>query len=353
MKITKMKLFRQLGIFLLLTACVSPIDFRIENTNRQIIISGQVSSLENRSFITIGRTLIGRLPEPETDAIVTLHDHYNNYLGEFSETNPGEYQKSGFQGIPGFGYTVSVTLKDGRNYVSEIEYMPEYAPSLTVNYKFNDRISADQDGDNVLQRYIDLYASSTLPEEWINPYLTWSVEENYLLSPTDFPDPFGSIPPPCFVFQKLAPIRRSMFDGSIVKTKEIEGLLIHERKVDRTFLEKHYFTVYQSSISYNAFTYWNKVNILAYSTGSIFETPPAQIIGNFRNTADLNEKVWGYLQVSNESFYRFFLHPYDFPYRVFFPTEDCTYDATRGDYPAYCINCLDLQGSSYTRPEWF
>lgn len=353
MKAFTMKLLRQFGIFVILTACISPIDIRINNTGGQIIISGQVSSIEDRTTISIGRTASGRLPEPKEGAQVILFDMYDNYYGSFHEYKPGEYILLGFSGVPGMGYKVQVTLDDGRIYESAIEVMPEYAPAVSVTHQFNERVAADLDGDNVSQRFIDLFASTEIPEEWESPYFFWSVDEVYLLSPTDFPDPFGSIPPPCFVYQKIATNKRALYNGSVVNSREIQNLLVHERKVDRTFLERHYLTTYQSSITQKAYEYWSKVNTLAFSRGSIFDTPPAQVKGNFHNIANDDEIVWGYFQATHETFDRFFLLPTDFPYTLLFPTESCTFDGTRWDYPPYCLNCLSAPNSSYTRPDWF
>jgi hypothetical protein len=121
--------------------------------------------------------------------------------------------------------------------------------------------------------------------------------------------------------------------------------------VDYSFHEKHYFTTYQSSITKEAHEYWRKVDILANQTGSIFDTPPAEIKGNVINVKDTQEKVYGYFQAANQTQDRFYLLPSDFPFPLLM--KSCTYDLSIIEYPSRCLDCLSVRNSSYNRPDWF
>jgi hypothetical protein len=340
--------------FIILISCISPIDFRVENRGGQLVVSGQVSSLADRNEIRLGRTADGRLPFPITGATIQLLDNMGNSL-LYNETEEGVYKLFGFEGTPGQTYHIQIALNDGEVYESIPEKMPEYSAPLTVSYEFVEEITTDADGANLSKRFVKLYAATSLPPAWKDRFVNWTVNEVFLLSPTDFPDPFGSIPPPCFVAQKAEANRIALFDGNKLSTTDIKKQLICSRQVDRTFLEKHYFTTHQSFITKEAHTYWNKVNILANQTGSIFDTPPAQIIGNISNVNEPTEKVWGYFQATNETLNRIYLLPSDFPYTLLFADEVCTYSGDRkiSDYPTYCLNCLLYKNSSYSRPDWF
>ncbi len=346
-------IFRQLPI-ILLYSCISPFDFSAKNQGGQVVITGQVSSMVERSEIQLGITAEGRLPYPISGAIIQLNDQMGNSTN-YDERAEGVYALSGFTGKPGSTYHIKVILPTGEVYESVPEKMPEYTGTLTVSHDFVEEIYTDSEGANVPRRVIKIYAATSLPPEWKQRFLHWTVEEVYLLSPTDFPDVLGNIPPPCFVTQKAEPNRIALFDGRQFNSTEIQKELICSRAVDRTFLEKHYFNTYQSSITEEAHAYWNKVNILANQTGSIFDTPPAQIKGNVFNVNNPTEKVLGCFQATHETSQRFSLLPSDFPYRVFFPDVDCTFygDKYYSDYPSYCLDCLSLRNSSYKRPDWF
>ncbi|MFZ5999848.1 MAG: DUF4249 family protein, partial [Bacteroidota bacterium] len=181
----------------------------------------------------------------------------------------------------------------------------------------------------------------------------WSLEEAFLLSPTDFPDPFGTIPPPCFVVQNPDPQRVTIFDARETTKTTIENLLVCSRILDWSFLERHYFTVYQSSITDEAYEYWRKVNVLANQVGSIFDTPPALIVGNVKNAANPDEMVLGFFQAANQTYSRFFTTRDDITFP--FNPEQCTFDGSYNslDYPTRCIDCTSVRNSSYSRPDYF
>lgn len=346
-------LFR-ISPILFLVNCITPVDLPVEYVGGQLVISGQVSTLPDRTEIQIGRTAYKQLPQPETDATVMLYDNDGPVQPLIETLTRGSYVASGFQGVPGRTYHVEISLSSGRVYRSRPETMPPFSPPIEVVHEFAERVTTDSEGANLSEQFVDLFISTELPLEWKDRYLSWTVEEVFLLSPTDFPDPFGVIPPPCFVDQKSEPNRVALLDATRLSTNKIEKQLVCSRIVDRSFLEKHYFITYQSAITKEAYEYWRKVNILANQTGSIFDMPPAQVVGNIESTNSSDERVWGYFQANAENYNRFFLLPTDFPYRIFFPYEDCTFSYNRSiEYPAYCFNCLEMRNSSYYRPDWF
>ena len=191
-----------------------------------------------------------------------------------------------------------------------------------------------------------------LPSVTGGSYLKWNIDEAFLLSPTDFPDPFGSVPPSCFIVQNADPQRINLFNGEEVKAASYEGFLVGSRIIDWSFHERHYFTIYQTSLTKEAFEYWRKVNIVANQVGSIFDTPPAEITGNIRNVNQPDEKVLGYFQVINQTFDRFFLLKADVPFPI--TASTCTFDNRNfQDYQTRCLDCLSIRNSSYRRPIWF
>lgn len=119
-----------------------------------------------------------------------------------------------------------------------------------------------------------VFVSVFLPEESTSCFINWTVEEVYKLTPADFPDPVGSIPQFCYTTQKADANRIKLFNTLILTDKATENILVCQRKVDFYFIEKHYFTTYQSFITRNACAYWQNV-VLANQSGSIFDTLPA------------------------------------------------------------------------------
>lgn len=338
---------------LTLGSCLTPVDFTTENVGGTLVVSGQISTLADQNVIQLGLTAeTDQLPLPVTTATVRLFvDNGESYLYTEDVLRPGIYLLPTANGIPGSTYYIQVTLPGGKVYESAMEKMPASAGEVTASYEIVEENFTDLEGIIKPENFLKLYASATFPVSQEVNFFKWRIEEAFLLSPTDFPDPFGSIPPPCFVVQNADPQRITLLNRENLETTSAEAILVGSRIIDWTFLEKHAFTTYQSAMTQDAFEYWRKVNILSNQVGSIFDTPPAEITGNIRNVNNPDEKVLGYFQASNEVISRFFIYPYNLPFPLLM--TNCDYSGSRAEYPTRCLDCTSVRNSSYSRPDWF
>ncbi len=344
----------KLVCLLLLGSCLTPVDFSTERIGGTLVVGGQISTIPEQNIIQLGLTADSeRLPVPLSGAYLLLSDDQNQSASYYEDpNNPGTYILPDMQGVPGRTYTLQINLPDGAVYQSAPERIPATSGQVTTRYEFIQEEYTDAEGIVSLEWFIKIYANSQLPVAEVPAYLKWSVEEVFLLSPTDFPDPFGHIPPPCFIAQNADPQRIALFDGDKLQSTSIENLLVGSRVIDWTFQEKHYFTTYQTSLTKEAYEYWRKVNILANQVGSIFDTPPATITGNILNVNRPSEKALGYFQATNQVYDRFVIYQDNLPYRLL--TSTCTYDGRVFSlYPQRCLDCTSVRNSSYNRPEWF
>jgi len=343
------------SLFVLLSSCLTPIDFPVEIKGGTLVVTGQISTISDQNIIRLDRTAnIARLPFPVSGASVLLYDDVGNvYVYEEDFQNLGTYYLKNTAGVAGRTYHIEIDLLDGGSYKSLPEKLPEPVVLESVSYKIIRKESTDREGAVTVQDYIELFSNSELSATNEPIYLKWGVEEVFLLSPTDFPDPFGSIPPPCFVVQNADPQRIVLFNGSEVSVTSINNILVASRLIDWTFLERHYFTTYQSAITKDAYEYWRKVNIVANQVGTIFDTPPAYIVGNIVSEGNPNEKTVGYFQATNQTFNRFFIFPSDLPFPL--SVETCIFTGSFNslEYPTRCIDCTSVRNSSYSRPDWF
>jgi hypothetical protein len=332
--------------------CLSPIDIDGDNIGGSLVVSGQISTLAEQSIVQLGRTAATeRLPFPLSGATVTLWDDAGNSQSYTEDLfQPGTYLLENATAEVGRAYHIQVVTPEGI-YESVPEIMPDAAGSITTDYEVVYEDYTDGEGTVTNNPFVKVYADVTLPESSSAFYIKWNVDEVFLLTPTDFPDPFAYVPPPCFVAQNADPQLITLFDGDLIQQSSFDQTLVASRLVDWTFLERHYFTTYQSRLTKEAFDYWTKVNILANSNGSIFDTPPAEIRGNITNVNNPNEKVHGYFQAVNQTYDRFFLLPADFPFRLLF--EGCVFESFSTRYPNRCLECLSVRNSSYRRPTWF
>jgi hypothetical protein len=343
----------EIVIFIFFISCLSPIDIESDNIGGRLVVNGQITPLQERNTIQLGLTASSeRSPVPLSGANITLHDD----LGASMTYQEKLYKRGVYElnavGVPGRTYHIRISIEDGQVYESVPEKMPEIIGRDSLYYKFQEEDFTGPEGTVLKQDFLKGYGKTFLPSSTSPVYLRWDTEEVYIIVPTDFPDPFGRVPPSCFITQPVDPQRINLFNGAEFKTSIINEQNLFSRLVDRSFHTRHYFTIYQSSHTAESFEYWRKVNIVANQVGSVFDAPPAEINGNIRNISNPAEKVYGYFQALNQTFNRFYVLASDLPN----PTVPyCEYSSYRDErsYPPECLNCILVGNSSYQRPEWF
>lgn len=349
---------KRLGTIVLLTlmiGCLSPIDFPVQRRGNQVVISGSLSNVseepERDNFIMIGITSgSGARPEPVADALVLLLED-NRLLASYINMGDGRYQLPNFiKPEPGRTYLAEVRLADGRVYRSAPETLPKESAVATASgrFVFDENVAFSGNVVRTATYSIRAEITSSAPNSFLRLY----TRETWFLEPTNFPDPFNAVPPPCFVPGAVDPQRINLVSTTGRTNAAPIQLEIAIRSVDPAFLKRIYFTVYTATLTTGAYEYWRRVNILANQVGSIFDVPPAEISGNWQNVNTPAEKVWGYFQVANTTSYRFFVVGSEVP---FFLGTYCEYNSNfpPDAYPNECLNCLSLPGSTYQRPAWW
>lgn len=343
-----------LAFFAFVLSCVTPAEIDTIYQNQQLVVSGVVSTIGERNIVTVGMTsTTARLPDPVVQATVILRDGAGNtFYYQEDPGKPGTYALPWYNAVPGQTYHIEIVTPDGQTLKSLPEAIPPSAGMLQTSHQFSEEEVVDHEGTVIRSNFVNIYANSAFNDLVSPRYIKWNVEETYLIRPTNFPDPFGSTPPDCFVTQNADPQHIVTFDRNEVKDLQLSDILVGARVADQTFHYKHYFTVYQSAVSKAAFEYWRKVNIVANQAGSIFDSPPAFVTGNMINATRPEQKVLGYFQSVNQTFSRFFLLKEDLPF-ILLPYCDYDYNRPYDDYPYECLDCLRIRSSTWERPPWF
>lgn len=342
---------------LFLSACVERINFEVDRKPGQVVIDGSMTNEAGVQVVRVGKTAaIPRIPIPVEDAKVRIFDDQGNMEAYVHDSErPGTYvlPEAIIRGEVGRSYFVEVELIEGKVYRSRPEIMQaEQVIMESIAYDFSVEKDVSSAGIVSENTYINTYIDVDLSQTDSSYYLKWDVEETFLLTPTDFPDPFGNIPPPCFVYAYTSAIDLNLFNGLNSPIQRLEGLKVASKELDWTFREKHYFTVRQKHMTQEAYEYWEKAENLLSSVGSIFDIPPAPIPGNLYNVNDESEEVLGYFDVSSSSLMRFRTFRHDIPVDQIL---ECTYEPRKryNEYPNYCLDCLSVRHSQYKRPDFF
>jgi|688.fasta_scaffold13490_8 hypothetical protein len=343
-------LLKILIYFFLFASCITPFEVDTTSAIGQIVITGRITNLKEQEPIMIQATSTSGLRPPLANAIVKVIENGTNAI-VLEENLPGRYFfPPSVIGKPGSTYELKVTLADGRSYKSKPQRLPDANGSGKLTYQITSKGIIDSEGTIRTTPFVKVLSNVSLEKKGL--YVKWDVFETYYLSPTDFPDIFNAIPAPCFVTNTVGRQNIKLFNGTISQGTTLTNVEIAEREIDKTFAEKHMFSVYQTSLTPDAFEYWRKVQLLLSQAGSIFDTPPAPIEGNISNEQNSKEIVLGFFEASNVTIDRFAVFPFNIPFYI---AQPCTYVPGKPDefYTKECLDCLSLPNSTLEQPVWF
>lgn len=341
---------------LLLINCKDQIDLRGEGNMGVLVIDGKVTTLPGPYTLKLGYTVgLDQKPSPVTFANALLVDEDTGASETFVESRPGLYLAQGavVPGVAGHRYHVEVSLLNGKRYATKTEKIPDATATDDLSYEFGSRSEFIGEVE-VKENILNVYTDTELPQGENDYYLRWDVGETYVFEETPIMSPFtGRIPNPCYIDGVADPQRIVLFSTENNEVKSLKQTLIAQRKIDYSFLSRHYFSVSVLSITRESYRYWNKINELINRSGSIFDTPPAPITGNAYSITDPGEAVFGFFEAANASLNRFYTLRGNIPVSI---APYCN-DPVRGlywqGYPKECSSCTSLDNSKVTPPDWW
>lgn len=293
---------------MLFCGCIEQFDVETDREAGILIINGRVTNGTGSHYVTITRTAEeNRVSLPENKGRVYLVDNQGNSF-EFFQEVPGTYTlpETYASIFPGVSYQVRVEL-DGEVYQSPMTPMNDILAEDVIDYRFEDEISINELGNEITTRWYNVYLKSQTTFIDQKQYFKWEVSEVFTI-PGIFPDD-----PPCFLTNRLDPQR--VVIGESVDGNELilDDVLVARRRIDDAFSIKHYTLVTQLNITEQEHSYWKNVRTSIEQVGSIFDVPPARIIGNITNINNPDETVYGYLSVAAEKTVRYSIRSEDVP----------------------------------------
>lgn len=340
------------------TGCVETIDFSTDWNGGQLVVDGRISAGSGPFFLSLRQTApIEQKSLPVSGAKIILEEQAGpQYF--YAEQEEGEYVLENKPGSivdlkEGKAYSVKIELTDGRRYASHQEIIPlGWAKMDSVYFDFEELEVLNSIGNVIKYWVVNVYIDAhLLSGAGPRPTLRWDVEEVYKLSETDYPDPFGYIPPSCYVYVYPGSEGFQMLDTKELESTKIQGIKVATQRLDNRFDEKHYFNVYQTTLTEKAYTYWSQLRQTIFEVGTIFDTPPAPVEGNLFNIDNPEEQVLGYFETVNVDTLRRFILPSDIPVRLI---PRCKFDIYfYRTYPPVCSDCISEPNSTYLRPDYF
>jgi hypothetical protein len=256
----------------LMLACEDPIDIEIPNVIERVVVEGIISNEPSSSQVLL--SLTNRFDDTSSnptisDAQVSVIDDQNNTV-VFLESASGKYvPTSSWQPTIGSSYKCLITLPDGKKIESTLEkLMPiPKIDSLYAERKLPILILA---GIEQFEYYLNATITDDARE---NNFFRWQLKRNQ---------------------QKL----ENPEDLVLFSDRFVNGEIFNYRLSRIIFVPGDSVTIKQSSLSTNAYNYYNLLFQQATKLGQASGTAPALLKGNLINPDDNSELVLGYFRAS-------------------------------------------------------
>ena len=334
----------------LIPACISPVEFSGPEPQRTLVVSGLITNNPELRFVQLNwlqaANTDGELAsEPITSAQVNLLAGEEE-LGEFELANGGIYvYTQEFVPDPSQEYGIQVLL-DGNEYRSRPTAFPlSYKPD-SVTFDYTERVLEVVQPYNIPIRkmFIDVHVHNTLPPGNSDRFFRWEVDESWSLFELPQPNPF--IPQEtCYFFRDRRNNPVSIQSTASLNPGPFSKFLL-TKQLNLEFKDRHFFNVYQYSVSREAFEYYEKVEQLGSDVGNVFDEIPAIVTGNVANSNDQTETVLGYVEFSQVDTFRQDIFELLIPVTFF---QDC---GTFNPQP-FCFECETVRGASLDRPYYW
>jgi len=340
-------------ILMPLKSCVDPIPFTAENTGR-VVISGTLTQENREHYVNVSLSnSFGGRPAPISGATVQVIGG-DGSVGRYREIEPGRYALApeSLRVLIGQSYQVRVVLPNGKAYQSSPEQMPLPRSIETVRFEVNIRDESSAADVISESAFIDLFIDTELRTNGRQSYLRWDVEEAW-----NFQDLICSgldKAEVCYYTAETPTITMPLFHSEDPNQEVLRNFKVFERRPFPTiqFNFRHYFSVRQYSISKEAYSYWEQINLVSNPQGTIFDVLPAAVTGNVRNIEDEDELVLGYFEVSSVSIARTSTLPEQLaPFEVF-PTCSPFVPLTQENF-GICCWCNTMDAPRIDRPEYW
>lgn len=289
-----------------LVTCIDPYTPRLRSFESRLVVDALVTDEIASNYVRLTRTTL--LPDDKPEKVTGAHVTITDDLGAsfvLEERYPGDYRTDSlsFRGETGRTYTLKIETSDGDSYES-VPCLMYPVPGIDSLYYGKDQVFSEETGR--FREGITFYIDTR--EETPGSYYRWSYEEWWKFS---VPDPAifrylndSTIPP-------LEQINRTCYAHTRSDVIDIENtvsghigdfvmkpvLFIASDESDRLLIQ-YCVEVKQMSLSPAEYEFWNLMTEINEAGGDIFDKQPFQVFSNIRNTADEDDQVIGYFQVS-------------------------------------------------------
>ncbi|MBB6612243.1 DUF4249 domain-containing protein [Pontibacter sp. Tf4] len=299
-------------LLLLLYSCVDPLDLKIGDEARQLVVDGMITDEPGPYTVRLSRSkpyasYHDRKNAAETGAQVTIADDKGNQE-TLQEIAPGVYQTNpdGIRGQVGNTYTLSIVTKNSERYTSAPETI---VPVPTIDDLYfevrSQQVLNEEDVEQTV--YVANVLLDTKDPAGQKNYYMWKWQGTFKVStqPWDYSEKVRGVRVPmpkdcCEICWVTAPTDRvNVKDDRLLNGGNLTHYLVTQIPViPQTFGFKYHIEVKQLSVSEAAFDYWSLLKAQIETGGSIQDPPPAIIIGNITSETNPGQRALGFFGAS-------------------------------------------------------
>lgn len=303
-----------------------------------------IAQESNRPSAVVTATVVLENTEGETFSLLFRNGAYRATI---PDNDPS------FRVAPGLGYRIRVNTREGEEYETAFDVLPEPLPIEGV-----EAVRGLVEVENVIGRPEDVPAYEfrvTAPVNYPDgspTFIRWTLERTYKV--TDLPElrPFDmNDPKVCYVTRAFDGSNLILFNSLESTADRVEDFPLTTQVINFEFAEGYVMTVYQEAISREANRYFSQVAQIASRESSLFEPPAGPVVGNARDVNGETNNVFGFFYATSRTLDRLAVSPAAAGNPGFY----CPLSRGMSPFPQpnNCDNCLFIDGSFLVRPEWF
>ncbi|AHM62441.1 hypothetical protein D770_20960 [Flammeovirgaceae bacterium 311] len=366
-------IIRLVLIACMLTGCIEPYTFVIENNYPTLVVEGFISDVsynETVGYPSDGRyfTVILRYTSDvsatidklaENASVTLISDSGERWIYSQSPRKPGHYflDNKDFKARAGTEYKLQISLADGKSYESGWEKLPENATDAIGAIDFEEtskQVYEVQAGEEVVttRKGINLRIDLPRREPGNTVYYRWKFEPTWI-----YVAPLARSSQPDF---RCWATSGNFLSGYALQADHTGGykkdLFFMEVDGNERIFERLSVLVNQYAMTEDHYYFWKEMQDQAEG-GFIQDKPPYNLQTNIK-AVDSDERVSGYFGVVNEEAKRWYFSTKDLSYYVYdYLKEECLKPygpPVRGE-PNPCLSCLAYPHGSATniKPSWW
>lgn len=303
-----------IAIIAIAQSCREPFFPETSEYESLLVVEGKLTDNVGPYSIRLTRTssLSDKESYPEQNAFVTIEEEFGETI-QLTEDERGIYlTPEYFIATSGKKYKITIERSNGESYESDYEQLASSGSIESVSYNYKSW-TEDRDGHKKdlegLEFEVDASAPSGIQYFKFEYSDIWEVHSFIT---------YNSHPDICWSESTGSNIiihSTSDLSNSIIKDFEVVTI---SNESNRLFY--HYgIQIKMLSISKNAYDYYSGLNKISQQSGSLYDPPPAQIVGNIRCLTNPGKLCLGYFLVAGEA-----ASDYQFIKRADTPIQYCS-----------------------------